>query len=258
MSKPLTDSVVLHLRPKRNQADWMEISDGGCRGLCLRLSPRGEKSWAVRHLVAGKRQRHTIGAYPAVSLSGARDRAREYLAAAKEGVGAAELDARKRALTLTVRAAHEEYIGAIGAALRANTKAMKEAMFRDHIGPVIGDRLIRTVRRPDVVDVVARVIAKGFKVQANRVFSELMAFLRWCEQKGYAEGVPSVRKKDLRVVGAAVEQVRRRALADAEIAEAWLGAAKLGETTSDYIRVLLLLGQRRNEVRLMSRTELDL
>jgi hypothetical protein len=53
------------------------------------------------------------------------------------------------------------------------------------------------------------------------VFSQLMALLRWCEQKGYVDGVPSIRKKDLCTFGVATEQARRRTLADAEICEAW-------------------------------------
>jgi integrase len=258
MSRALTDSVVKNLKPRLGRSAWIELSDAGCRGLCLRLSPRGEKIWAVRHTVGGKRQRHTVGAYPAVSLSAARDRAREYLAAAKDAVSAAEVDARTRALTLTVAGAHQEYIASLGASLRSNTKALKEAMFRDHVKPEIGDRLVRTVRRKDVIGVVTSVVAKGFPVQANRVFSEVMALLRWCEQKGYVEGVPSLRKKDLWTHGAAKEQARRRMLADAEIAEVWKTAASLGAKTGDYIRIVLLLGQRRDEVRLMTRAEVDL
>jgi integrase len=258
MSRALTDSVISNLRPHRAQAGWVELSDAGCRGLCLRLSPRGEKTWAVRYMVGGKRQRHTIGAYPAVSLSEARERAREYLAAAKDAVSAAEVDARTRAQTLIVAMAHQEYLSSFGAGLRSQTTNLKTGMFRDHIQSVIGGRLIRTIRRHDVIDVATRVIAKGFPVQANRVFSELMTFLRWCEQKGYVDGVPSVRKKDLRALGAAKEKARRRTLADVEIAEVWTGAATLGDTTGDYLRLLLLLGQRRDEVRVMRRAEVDL
>jgi integrase len=258
MSRALTDSVVSNLSPRRGQSGWREVSDGGCRGLCLRLSPRGEKTWAVRHMVGGARQRHTIGAYPEVSLSDARERAREYLSAAKDGMSAAEVDARTKALKLTVAAAHGEYMASFGTGLRSQTVDLKTGMFRDHIKAVIGDRLIRTVRRRDVVDVAAAVIGKGFRVQANRVFSELMAFLRWCEQIGYVDGVPSIRKKDLQAIGAAKEKARRRTLADVEIAEVWNAAAELGDSSGDFVRLLLLVGQRRDEVRLMRRDEIDL
>jgi hypothetical protein len=48
MSAPLTDAVVQNLRAKRNQTGWRDVSDGACRGLFLRISPKGEKAWGMR------------------------------------------------------------------------------------------------------------------------------------------------------------------------------------------------------------------
>jgi len=212
----------------------------------------------MRHLIGTKRQRHTLGAYPAVSLGDARKRAGEYLAAARDGSSPEEVNARMRAETLTVAQAHEEYMAGAAAGLRPGTRALKAAMFRDHVAPAIGSRLIRTVRRSDVIEIVGAVVAKGFSVQANRVFAELMAMLRWAEQRGYLDGVPSIRKRDLRGFGAAREQPRRRTLLESEVGEVWRTAGELGDSTGDFLRLLLLLGQRRDEVRLMSWSEIDL
>jgi integrase len=209
-------------------------------------------------MVAGKRSRHTVGAYPSVTLSEARKRAGNYLSAARDGLSASEVDAKVRALTMTVQQAHTEYLEALGPSLRDHTVGLKKGLLADHIGPSIGAKLIRAIRRPDIVETVSTVAAKGFPVQANRVFSELMALLRWCEQKAYLDGVPSVRKKDMRHVGAAKEQARRRTLSDPEIGELWTESAELGDLTRDFLRLLLLLGQRRNEVRLMRREHVDL
>lgn len=259
VSKPLTDYVVKTLRPSRDQVGAKEISDGGCRGLLLRVTTRGEKLWAVRLTVNGKRAFHSIGAYPEVSLETARQRVRDYLAAAKDGASPAELDARLVAETLTVTKAHEAYLDALRPTLKASTVVLKEQMFRDHIAPAIGERLVRTVRKADLVEVVAGVTGKGFPVQANRVYSELMALLRWCEQKDYIEGVPSTQKKDMRkVAGTAKEQARRRTLTDGELGAAWRVSASLGTATGDFLRLLILTGQRRDEVRLMAWEEIDM
>jgi len=258
MAKPLTDSVVSNLKPTRGQSGWREVSDGASRGMCLRVSPTGEKVWAVRHMVGGKRVRHTVGAYPAVTLSVARKRAGEYLSAARDGLSAGEVDAKVRALTMTVAQAHAEYLQTVGTGLRANTLERKRGLFLDHISQVVGAKLIRNVRRAEVGETVSVVSAKGFTVQANRAFSELMALLRWCEQKGYLDGVPAVRKKDMRHFGAAKEQSRRRTLTDPEIAEVWTASSGLGDLTRDFIRLLLLTGQRRDEVRLIAREHVDL
>lgn len=259
VSKTLTDYVVKTLKPSRDQAGAKEISDGGCRGLLLRITTRGEKLWAVRLSVNGKRAFHSIGAYPEVTLEVARQRARDYLAAAKDGASPAELDARQIAESLTVTKAHEAYLNALRPSLKASTVALKEQIFRDHVSSAIGGRLIRTVRKADLVEVVSAVTAKGFPVQANRVYSEVMALLRWCEQKDYIDGVPSVRKKDMqKVAGTAREQARRRTLTDSETGAAWRASETLGDLTRDFIRLLILTGQRRDEVRLMTWNEVDM
>ncbi|HVM78293.1 MAG TPA: tyrosine-type recombinase/integrase [Stellaceae bacterium] len=253
MTKSLTDSVVASLRPERGQTTWREIADGGCRGLCLRLSPRGERVWAVRHTVGGRRMRHTIGAYPAVTLAEARRRGGEYLSASRDGMRPEEVIARAEAMNMTVARAHRQYLDAIGSTLRERTRKQKATLFEHHINPVIGSRLLRTVRRADVIELV-ETIKKRFPVQANRGFSELMALLRWSEQRGYLSGVPTIRRKEV----ATRERPRRRTLEPAEIGAVWRASADLGQATRDFLRLLILTGQRRDEVRAMRWEEIDL
>lgn len=253
MAKAFTDSFVSTLRPGKGQQGWRELADGGCRGLHLKVSQRGEKVWAVRHMVGGKRRRHLIGAYPAVSLAEARSRARQYLAAAREGQSGEEVDARHRAMSLTVAAAHQEYIEAVGPTLRESTLSLKRGMLRLHINPAIGSLLVKTLRKGDVIALIERVRREA-PVQANRVYSEVMALLRWCEQKGYVEGIPSVPKRAV----ATQEQPRRRTLTDVEIGQLWATAQSVGPLTCDFIRLLLLTGQRSSEVRKMTWDEIKL
>jgi hypothetical protein len=60
-----------------------EYPDQKPRGLILRVSPAGAKTWAVRLRVAGKRPRIPLGDYPAVTLAEARAKARAILASNK-------------------------------------------------------------------------------------------------------------------------------------------------------------------------------
>lgn len=258
MPSVLTDAVVANMRPRKDQSAWKDISDGACRGLCLRISPQGEKVWAIRLDVGGRRVRHTLGAWPTLGLGKARERAREYLSAARECTLPAQVDARLKAASLTVTAAHADYLSAMASAIREGTVRRKRDMFAQHIGPEIGKRVVGTIRKVDIVSVVESVTAKGYRVQANRVYSEVMAFLRWCEQKDYVAGVPSLRRKDVRKVGAAKEVARDRTLSDSELRAVWGLTGSMGPLTGDFARLLLLTGQRLDEVREMTWTEIDL
>jgi integrase len=257
MPSSLTDAVVSGAKPQKGQSGWREISDGGCRGLLLLVSPKGEKAWGVRFKVAGKRQRHTLGGYPAVSLNEARKRARDYLSAARDGARPEEVDARRKAATMTTTDAHDEYIKAMAATLRPHTKRLKEDMFKHHIEPKLGRRLVASIGKIDIAELAESVVAKGLTTQANRVYSEIMALLRWCEQKGYVAGVPAIRRRDIRKVGAAKEKPRARTLDDTELAALWNMVGGMGDLTRDFTRLLILTGQRLSEVREMRWDEVD-
>lgn len=254
----LTDSVVSKLSSQRGQTEWREVTDGACRGLYLSVSPRNEKVWGLRIVVNGKRRRHIIGAYPKVSLAEARRRALEYRAAIRDGESPESVDARLTAMRLTVSQAHAEYLRVVGPTLRERTVYTKKQVFQAHIEPLLGNRMLRTIRRADVVGLVSAVSAKGYGVQATRAFTEMMAFLRWCEEREYIDGIPAIRKKDMRKHGAAKESPRQRVLSDDELAELWRKSADLGPGTRDFARLLLLTGQRRDEVRLMIWEEVDM
>jgi integrase len=137
-------------------------------------------------------------------------------------------------------------------------KHQKQDLYAHHIAPQIGSRLIGSIRRLDVGKVVESVVDKGMPVQANRVFSEIKAFLGWCEHKGYIDAVPALRRKDMQQVGAAKEAPRRRTLTDGEIVKLWNQVAGMSELTRDFAQLLLLTGQRLSEVREMAWEEIDL
>ena len=257
-SNPLTDSVVSKLSPQRGQKEWREVTDGGCRGLYLSVSPRSEKVWGLRIVVNGKRRRHILGAYPKVSLAEARRRALEYRAAIRDGESPNSVEARLAAMRMTVSQAHAEYLRVIAPSLRERTIYTKKQIFQAHIDPTLGGRMLRTIRRADIVGLVSAVAAKGFGVQATRAFTEMMAFLRWCEESEYVDGIPAIRKKEMRKHGAAKESPRQRVLSDDEITELWKEVADLGPGTRDFVRLLLLTGQRRDEIRLMTWEEIDM
>jgi len=72
--KPLTDVYVRTAPLPRSGRT--ELTDARCRGLTLRVTASGEKTWAFRYRDrSGRTQRLTLGRYPDVALSDARARA---------------------------------------------------------------------------------------------------------------------------------------------------------------------------------------
>src|SRR5262245_45301275 len=82
---------------KRFTARWIEMvrvnsrtdfTDPDVKGLALRVTPNGSKSWAYtyRRKSDGRKRRVTLGEFPAISLHEARARASGHRAAVAEGV----------------------------------------------------------------------------------------------------------------------------------------------------------------------------
>ena len=84
VTKKLTDLFVKKAQAGPQRAEYR---DGHARGLVLRVTPSGNKTWAVlyRRRSDARKRRYTIGAYPAYSLNEARNRAQEVLAAVARG-----------------------------------------------------------------------------------------------------------------------------------------------------------------------------
>jgi integrase len=95
-NRPLTPMLLRHIKPPdRGQT---EISDGACPGLRLRISQGGTKTWVLGcRDSAGRARRFTLGQYPAVGLSDARELARTRRQEVKAGADpVAEAKAKRR------------------------------------------------------------------------------------------------------------------------------------------------------------------
>lgn len=64
----LSDLGIQKIKPKEKR---FEVSDG--KGLALRIMPTGKKSWIYRYMIDGKARRMTLGPYPTITLSEARE-----------------------------------------------------------------------------------------------------------------------------------------------------------------------------------------
>ena len=73
MATALTIKAIEALKPGPARR---EIPDGLVTGLYLIIQPSGVRSWAVRYRAGGKTRKHTLGAFPAVDLKAAREKAR--------------------------------------------------------------------------------------------------------------------------------------------------------------------------------------
>jgi integrase len=234
-------------------------------GLAFRVSastpsnPAGRRDWLLRYRPRGQQQKAVaLGAYPAVSLSMARQRAGEVVAAAKRGVNLIEVEERETAAQRAAEAKARP-LSEIANAYLDTVKHLRswrdiESRTRCHIIPKLGNKAVGEVTRADVVDFLDRLEREeGLRHQVNRCRETLRAIFAYAIERELVTVNPMVGVSKRKV-----ETPRERTLTADELIALWQAIEKLPELSRAFFRVVLLTGARRNEVGRISWSELDL
>jgi integrase len=245
-----------------------EFTDTEARGLTWRVtaktskSPNGQRAWFVRYRPKGADQRRAyIGSYSptdpksSTSLEKARARALEIVAAAKQGRDLIADEERKRreeaARARTVGAVIAEYVTEQCKPPRRKWKQTKR-LLEMHVVPHIGEKRLVDLHRTDINQLMTKLASADLRAQVNRARSAISAVLNWAiEEKGYLELNPASatkRRKDL-------ESPRGRVLSTEELWAIWRAADQLANPSRALVKVLMLTGQRRDEIRRLSHAE---
>ena len=162
-------------------------------GLYLKLSPTGTRSWMFRFKIDGAPSKMGLGPYPAISLSEARNRARDARAQLVRSINPL-VERRQRAAQKTVKhavtfaEATERYIAAQESSWR-NTKHRQQwrNTLATYAAPVIGKTPVGEI----VMDDVMRVIEPIWQTKpetASRVRGRIENVLDWAKVRGLRSG----------------------------------------------------------------------
>jgi integrase len=249
---------------KKFTARWIEtvnvdtrtdFTDPDVKGLALRVTPNGSKSWAYtyRRKSDGRKRRVTLGEFPAISLHQARAKASGHRAAIAEGADpASEKVAQKR--VETVDQLLDRYLTDYAPAESAWTAEVRR-IFKKDVRPAIGAHKITAVTKADILAILNAVKDRGAGVTSNRTLAAVRKAFNWAVSEGYLQASP------VKGIGQRVkEQARSRSLSQAEIHAFWTGLDNAGMApgTKLALRLALVTGQRIGEVCGALRSEIDL
>jgi integrase len=257
LKKRLTDRFIQTVTPPLAGRDVYIDTDG----LELRVSPDGRKSWSVRYrLKGGERKRETYGVYPALGLADARRRALAIAAAAAAEIDLPAIEKHAREERRKA-AARPQIVGAlldryVEVYCKPNQRNWRQVarIFESHVKPALGKKPLPGLRRADIVELLDDLQNKnGFQAQVNRVRSQIIAALNWAVEREWIEVNPATAIKKRRL-----EKARDRVLSNDEIRAVWRAADGLTEPRRALVKAWVLTGQRRDEVRCMTWSEVDL
>jgi len=250
-TKRFTKTVVQSLNPKEK---LYEVRDSEVRGLTLRVTPTGVKTWVLVRWVRPNTERIKIGRWPDVSVKGARDAARVLIGRMAAGDNPADQRRAARAESTL----DELWVGYLERHAKPNKRSWRndELQYKKHLRRW-GNRRLSEIRRSDVARMMDR-IGKlkgraGGPVAANRVRALLGSMYSWAERGGAEVANPT------RGVRPFKETPRRRYLSGDEIRDLWRALRDdPDQRVADVVRLLLLIGQRSSNVLGMRQAEFDL
>jgi integrase len=238
----LTDTFIRSLRPKDQRYD---VFDASQPGFGVRVATSGALSWVLLTRENGRRKRITLGGYPAISLSKAREAARLALSEIQEGTFG-----RKNA-PATFETAVEEWYAREQRA-KKSFRQVEQAM-RLHVLPFLGRHQLDQIKKADLMRVIDRVAEKGKFTQANRVRAFITRFFNFAIERDLLMSSPAAA-----LPRPAVEISRDRVLSRDELCAVWETAEQMGFPFGRIAQLLILTAQRRDEVAGMRWSELDL
>jgi integrase len=254
---PLTDSTIKTAKPK--EKDY-KLSDA--HGLYLLVKPNGSKLWRLKFRVNGKEKGLAFGTYPTVSLAQARQKreeARELLA--REIDPSAERKAAKQAQRtngLTFETLALEWFEYNAPRWAESTRDKAKLYLEKDINSVIGARPVKTITRPELVELVRKVEARGALNVAGKIRQWLHQIFRFGLASGVVEANPAT---DLDVIAAPQRATRHHPhVTFAELPELLAKAEKanINALTRHAIRLLVLTAVRPGELRQAPWSEFDL
>jgi integrase len=242
----ITKTTVERLQP----GEWLWDADHRevVKGFGARRQTDGI-FYYLRFRLAGRQHIKSIGRHGSpYTPDTARTKAKEKLGKAAGGADPFAEEAKAR-VAETFGNEVKRYLERKKAAMKPRAFQEVERHLSNHAKPLHRSRLGEIDRRTVAVRLAEIEQASG-PVARNRVRSSLSAFFAWAITEGFIELNP--------VAGTAKAEesgTRERVLTQAELAEVW--AALEDDQFGDIVRLLILTGQRREEIGGLRLSEVD-
>lgn len=250
MASKLTYTTAKAAKPK----DKEYLLADGRQGLYLRILPSGGKSWIYKFKLNGQVRKITIAQFEDMSLADAREAHSAKRQIVRRGQDPAEPPPLKPD-ELTVAKLIEVYTVFSKENKAKSTSDAEIWGLARYVEPVMGNRLVKEIRRPDAIKLVEAVSKGGMAAQVLKYARSMFQ---------YALNRDLVEFNPFSSIGSAVpaakSKSRTRALTDDEIKHLWNKLSAITDPRSLETRRALLLilttAQRPEEVTGMHKKEL--
>src|SRR4051812_27446104 len=230
---------------------WDEV----LKGFGLRLTSKGARSYVVQYRMGGREapsRRYTIGSHGSPwTPETARREAERILIMVRQGTD--PVDAKNERRRQAVDLAFNSYVESFSRLyLQKRWKDWKlgEGVLRREVVPILRNKPLPRITRSDLAPIWDDLDDRP--AVARLTHATLRKLFRWAVSRGDIERSPLEG-----LPAPAAVPARDRVLSDEELGFLWQGAGLIGAPFGPLFQLLVLTGQRREEVAGMDWSELD-
>jgi integrase len=242
------------------QTDYSDSGKHKVGGLSLRVSPTGKKSWVItaRRPGAKNPSRFTLADYGDISLTEARDEARDFKEKLRKGIDPVAEKYKSKAVARERMA--NDFAGLVElfitrhiSKLKPSTAIDYERVVKKVLIPSWGKRSIVDISGADVIHLIDTEESRA-PVQARLTFAVARKLFAFAVER---QLIPSSVNPFTGLKAPAVPKARDRVLSEEEIGLFWTATEAIGWPYAPAFKFLLLTGQRRSEVAGVAWSEID-
>jgi integrase len=246
----LTDRTVTNSKPELSAGKTDEIIfDDVISGFGLRLREGGSRKWVFQYSRDGHTKRMTLGDVSKIGATKAKEMVEQLAAKVALGLDPAAEKQEAQAHKETLGEAVATYLKVKARELAPRTYIETER-YLDVTARSLHGRPLANIEQKEIADLLTKIAADSGDATANRFRANLSAMYVWAAQQG------KVTQNPVAFTEKRKEQPRDRVLAEAELATIWRALPN-----SDYgriVKLLMLTGQRRDEIGGLRWSEIDL
>jgi len=199
--KPTNRLTKLSIKQAKPKGKQYKLTDG--QGMYLRVYPNGSKYWQLQYWFEGKQKILSLGVWPDVSLTEARDE--RFEAKKKIKVGIDPNDKRKESLeaqkiyfekekereTTTFRIIAEEWLSRQSVLWTERHSRGVQNSLKIHVLPYLGEIPIADISIQDVIATLRKIEADGKYETCYRLRQKIEAIFSYAEIEGKCVGNPA-------------------------------------------------------------------
>jgi integrase len=262
--KNLTPTLIRGLKPAPAGTRY-QVMDAQVPGFGVRVTDTGHRTFILRiryHGSASSPSRREIGICDVITLTDAREKARQWRLLVGQGIDPRAQEATERAAL--VRQAATTFESVVEDFIRDKLpgerigKSIEQEIRRDLL-PRWKDKPITSIADMDVLEAIREKIQDGSKAAARNQLTLVKRLFKWAiAQRTYGISVSPCASLTAAAVIGDVFRARDRILTDDEIAAYWRAASRMAYPHGSVFKVLMLSGLRLREVTEAEGTEFDL